>query len=82
MNRIIINIKPFSLQQEISVYKEDKCINNSKSTLEEMNDNITMLKHKYNVEEIHFYGSKDFISKYATDLKTNFNNDNIIIKIN
>lgn len=63
---IIASIKPFVMQQEVSVYLNGNCLKTVNCTIDDIEKTISMLANEYNIKHI------DLIEKanmYSTKIK-------------
>lgn len=81
MDHIIVNIHPFIMEQEIQVYREGKCINVSKSTMQELEEDIAIKAKLYNITNIDLAGDKNFSRRIKERLIQNKFDLDLDIKI-
>ena len=81
MDHIIVNIHPFIMEQEIQVYREGKCINISKSTMQNLEEDIAIKAKLYNITNIDLAGDKNFSRRIKERLTQNKFNLDLDIKI-
>ena len=81
MDHIIVNIHPFIMEQEIQVYREGKCINISKSTMQDLEEDIAIKAKLYNITNIDLAGDKNFSRKIKERLTQNKFDLDLDIKI-
>jgi len=81
MDHIIVNIHPFIMEQEIQVYREGKCINISKSTMQDLEEDIAIKAKLYNITNIDLAGDKNFSRRIKERLTQNKFDLDLDIKI-
>lgn len=68
MDHIILNVKPFIMQQEILVYKNGVCVKIGKCTLRNVPDAIYALAKSHGIKNIDLAGSTAFTHKLRKDM--------------
>ena len=81
MANIIINYRPFTLEQEIFVYDNGVCVELLQAPIDKIPDIISGLQNKYNIEQINLCGNQDYLSKFKAELSLKFANSNVEINI-
>jgi len=71
-NNLVVNFHPFMISQEIDVYQNGVCIKQDFCTIEEIIDKIYTYCSIYDIPRINLCGNKDFISKFANELKARY----------
>ena len=75
MNRIVINVHPFVMKQEITVYEGNKTVEYIEhNNLDDLDKICFNLCKKYNIHQIDFLGIKDYGLKLEERMSANFNN--------
>lgn len=81
-NKIVISFKPFTLFHKINVINEKGDILESVDATVANYPTLTKgLIEKFNVSEVILYGCQGYLEKFKNELITNFDNQNIDIKI-
>ena len=81
MVNIIVNYRPFTLTQEISVYDGKNCVESLQAPIDRISDIVSGLQSRYNIEQINLCGNQDYLSKFKAELGLKFANSNIEINI-
>ena len=82
--KIFTRVGLFNMNPVIEVYKNNTCIENKKSTVQNLAKDIFSLSVKYDkqVSGVHLFGAKNFLSKVYTELTSNFALNDIQIFVN
>lgn len=81
MDHIIINFQPFSLEQDVFVYIDGKCIYQTKTTIDKFSSVVKGLKDKYDINKIDLCGNQEYLSRFKAELSLAFSKDNTEINI-
>ena len=81
MANIIINYRPFTLEQEIFVYDNGVCVELLQAPIDKIPDTISGLQNRYNIEQINWCGNQDYSSRFQAELSLKFANSNVEINI-
>ena len=79
MIQIIADIRPFQLNQKISVYQDGAEIDSAKTNIENFVSVVRGFKNKYNADKVKLIGGNQFLKKFQKDLSTDFDIANIEI---
>jgi hypothetical protein len=82
MNKIVAIIHPFVIMQEVSVYKNDECIENLNCSLDDVEKAIYGYCKKYNINNIDIHGGQLYGLQIKDHFKTNKFENSDQIKIN
>ena len=80
IDQIIVMIQPFTLKQEIHIYKNNKHIID-KCSLKDLNEFCYKLCNAYNINKLSFYGNIKFTSKLKEKFMTKYDNCGININL-
>ena len=80
MDQIIVVIQPFSLKQQINIYKGNNHISTN-CFLKDINKSCFNLCKQYHINNLTFYGNINFISKLKEKFITEYNNCGIDINL-
>ena len=59
---IVVQMASFLLYQEITVYKDNKIVEKTKSTFDGVEDNLIALVNKYGIKKIHLKSGNPFFN--------------------
>ena len=81
MDHIILNIKPFIMQQEILVYKNGNCVKIGKCVMKNVPDAIYALEKSYGINNVDLAGPTAFTHKLRNDMLSmdKYSNFNITV---
>lgn len=80
MNKLIVNLQLFDLQQEICIYDEDNlCQLVVQIPTDNVVDKIKELSRIYQVNKVIFCGNEQYNYKFAEKLNTHFAENNITV---
>ncbi len=81
MNKLVVNLQLFDLQQSIYVYDEnDSCQTVIQVPTDSVVDKIKELSEIYQINKIIFCGNEKYNYGFADKLKTHFAENNIAIE--
>lgn len=80
MNHIIVDFRPFALEQNIQVYVNGECVRTAKVDIGRITDVCYGFCHEYNIDKIDLCGSTDYLKKFQSELGTKFS-ENVNIEI-
>ena len=80
MRKIIARVGMFNSMSTVNVVDEEKLLSTVQVPLEDLVGGIKAAQARFNADKIVLAGNKEFLSRYAAELNTNFNN-NIEIEI-
>ena len=72
MDRILVNYEPFTLKQEIIVYQNGAVSKITSATIDEVPSVIKGLCSEYGIEHIDLCGNDAYLSKFKTQMNTEF----------
>ena len=81
MANIVVNYRPFTLEQEIFVYDNGVCVELLQAPIDKIPDTISGLQNRYNIEQINLCGNQDYLSRFQAELSLKFANSNVKINI-
>lgn len=68
MNTIIVDFQNFTLKQNIFVYIDGNCIEQTQTSVDTLSKTIMWLQSKYNINKIDLCGNPDYLMKFKKDL--------------
>ena len=77
MERVIVNIHPFIMRQEVSVYKGTECLEHIDCSLNDVAEVCYNLCKKYNIHHVDYTGLKKFGLKLEEKFAYNYSDFNI-----
>ena len=81
MANIIVNYRPFTLEQEIFVYDNGVCVELLQAPIDKIVDIVSGLQSRYNIEQINLCGNQGYLSRFKAELSLKFANSNVEINI-
>ena len=80
MNKVIVFFQPFSIMQNIIVYKDGEIVDTKQVEIERVPNVVKGVCSTYNIQDVDLKGSQDYLEKYQAEILTNYNflNVNII----
>lgn len=79
MDKVVVFFQPFSIMQNIIVYKDDKIIDTKQVEIERVPNVIKGVCNTYNIQDVDLKGSQDYLEKYKTEILTNYSLLNVNI---
>lgn len=80
MNKVIVFFQPFSLMQNIVVYKDNEMVHTTQVEIERVPNVVKGLCSQYDVKDVDLKGNQEYLEKYKAIILTDYNllNVNII----
>ena len=80
MNKVIVFFQPFSLMQNIVVYKDNEMVHTTQVEIEKVPNVVKGLCSQYDVKDVDLKGNQEYLEKYKAIILTDYNllNVNII----
>lgn len=73
MKHIIVNFNIFDLNQDVYVYDNGACIEQTKVPLYQVTDIVAAFRNEYDIKQIDLYGNENFLSRFKAQMGTDFN---------
>jgi len=71
MDHIILNIRPFIMQQQALVYKDGECVKIGQCSLRTAPETLVTLSKEFGIKDIDLIGSKLYAQKIKDKLASN-----------
>lgn len=82
MDHVVVNIQPFLAEQEVSVYKDGKCVKSTKCILKELDKTCYALCKEFDIDQLDVAGVPAFTQKLKTKMtSTNFEDFKINVNV-
>lgn len=81
MDRILVNFEPFTANQIIYVYQEGAVTRITAATVDNLTSVLKSLSTQYNISHIDLCGNNDYLSKFKTQINTEFSDNPIEVDI-
>ena len=81
MTNIIVNIKPFDVNQDILVYSDGALIQETKATMDNLSSIVKSISTKFSASEINLIGNQDYLSHLKAEIGSNFERNEVNINI-
>ena len=80
MNKVIVFFQPFSLMQNIVVYKDNEMVHTTQVEVERVPNVVKGLCSQYDIKDVDLKGNQEYLEKYKAIILTDYNllNVNII----
>ena len=80
MDKIVVFFQPFSLMQNIVIYRNNEIIYTTQVEIERISNAVKGLCSQYNITDVDLKGNQEYLEKYKAEILTNYSllNVNII----
>ena len=80
MDKVIVFFQPFSLMQNIVVYKDGEMVHTTQVDIERVPNVVKGLCSQYSINDVDLKGNQEYLEKYKSIILTDYNllNVNII----
>lgn len=80
MDKIVVFFQPFSVMQNIAVYKNNEMVHTTQVDIERVSNVIKGLASQYDIKEVDLKGNQEYLEKFKAEILTNYSllNVNII----
>ena len=68
MDRVVVNVHPFKLLQEVLVFKNQECIDKEEVGMENITETIKKFCTKYNIDHVDLSGTKAYTVSIRDEL--------------
>lgn len=72
MDKIVVFFQPFSIKQNIVVYKNDEIVNTTQVEIERVSSVIKELASQYDIKEVYLKGNQEYLEKFKAEILTNY----------
>ena len=69
---IVVGLHPFTREQKVTVYEDNKILNEAYPILDNLVNVVNGFCSQYNIDKIYLCGSTDFAIKYKKDMNSKF----------
>ena len=72
MDKVVVFFQPFSIKQNIVVYKNNEIVSTTQVEIERIPNVVKGLCTTYDIKDVDLKGSQDYLEKYKSEILTNY----------